>query len=172
MLLKEIFVSKPSFNQENEIEQNFLLHSVVSKKNCLRENSYYCVNIWLSRLPYRIGTFGCPDMSIERNVVLHFTVVYFWTTIVLFTKPLFFIFFERGESVKIILYLLRISKLHKYPSKERYIAESSKYATKPLSLLFAEILTVVKENFKSTVQQYIPKALWIRCKYMYNKYTG
>jgi hypothetical protein len=44
-----------------------------------------------------------------------------------------------------LLYLYWISKLHKNPYKQRYIAGSSKCSTKPLSLLLTKLLTAIKE---------------------------
>jgi hypothetical protein len=43
-------------------------------------------------------------------------------------------------------YFYWVPKLHKNPYKHRYIAGSSKFATKPLSLLLTNILTAVKEK--------------------------
>ena len=42
-----------------------------------------------------------------------------------------------------------IPKLHKYPSKQRYIAGSAKCSTKPLSKLLTCILSVVKTGLQS-----------------------
>jgi hypothetical protein len=46
-------------------------------------------------------------------------------------------------------YLFWILKLHKNPYKQRYIAGSNKCSTKPFSLLFTKILTVVKEKLQT-----------------------
>jgi hypothetical protein len=43
-------------------------------------------------------------------------------------------------------YLYWIPKLHKNPYKQRYIAGSSKYSTKILSLLLTKLLTAIKES--------------------------
>jgi hypothetical protein len=56
-------------------------------------------------------------------------------------------------------YLYRIPKFHKNPYKHRYIAGSNKCPTKPLSLLFTNILTAVKENFKRTVPLHMPEVV-------------
>ena len=45
-------------------------------------------------------------------------------------------------------YIYWIPKLHKNPYKQRYIAGSGKWSTKPLSLLLTKILTVVKEELQ------------------------
>lgn len=39
-----------------------------------------------------------------------------------------------------------IPKLYKSPYEQRYIADSSKFCTKPLSLFLTKILTVTKEK--------------------------
>jgi hypothetical protein len=54
-------------------------------------------------------------------------------------------------------YLYSISKLHKNPYKQKYIAGSSKCSTKPLSLLLTKILTTVKENLQMYCAIYIPE---------------
>ena len=41
-----------------------------------------------------------------------------------------------------------IPKLHKDPYKQRFIASSAKYSTKPLSKLLTSILTTVKDGHK------------------------
>ena len=41
-----------------------------------------------------------------------------------------------------------ISKLHKNPYKQRYIAGLDKFSTKPLSQILTQILTAVKEGFQ------------------------
>jgi hypothetical protein len=43
-------------------------------------------------------------------------------------------------------YLYWIPKLHKTPYKQRFIAGSKKFYTKPLSILLTKILTAVKER--------------------------
>jgi hypothetical protein len=46
-------------------------------------------------------------------------------------------------------YIYWIPKLHKNSYKHRYIAESSKCSTKPLSLLLTNLLTAVKEKLQT-----------------------
>ena len=59
-------------------------------------------------------------------------------------------------------YLYCIPKLHKNPYKQRYIAGSSKCSTKPLSVLLAKVLTVLKSHFRDTVLLHIPGVVSIR----------
>lgn len=45
-------------------------------------------------------------------------------------------------------YLYGIPKLHKNLDIQRYVVGSSKYSTKPISLLLTKILTTVKEKLQ------------------------
>jgi hypothetical protein len=54
--------------------------------------------------------------------------------------------FQSMEWIYKVPYLYWIPKLHKNHYKQRYIAGSSKFSTKPLSLLLTKILTAVREK--------------------------
>ena len=44
-----------------------------------------------------------------------------------------------------LLYIYKIPKMHKNPYKHRFIADSSKWSTKPLSILLTKLLTHIKQ---------------------------
>ena len=71
-----------------------------------------------------------------------------WTIIDLFYNHLEF---QSKDEELDLPSLYWIPKLHKCPFKQRYIAGSAKYSTKPLSKLLTCILSAVKPGFRVTV---------------------
>lgn len=58
-----------------------------------------------------------------------------------------------------------IPKVHKNPYKQKYRADSSKCFSKPLLLLFALILTGVKEKIQEYCTKLYSRNCVIRCEY-------
>ena len=60
-------------------------------------------------------------------------------------------------------YIYWISKMHKNPYKHRFVAGSSKYSTKPLSILLTKLLTHIKQGLQKYCETAYSKVGFISC---------